>query len=88
MKKGADMKCDFEKRGRTLRQVPREERNAAMPDLIKYVAGSLKGKTQSGAYSNSWFGSKTAVEYFTEVAYGVVFDKRNLDNPKACESWI
>ena len=84
MKKGAEsMKFDFKKRGRTLRQVPREEKEAALQVLTGFVTKKLAGKTQSGAYAKSWFGSKTAVEYFTEVGYGVVFDRRNLDNPKA-----
>ena len=83
MKKGDDMTFDFKKRGRTLREVGREEKNAAMQELIGYVAGSLKGKTQYGAFAKSWFGSKTAVEYFTDVAYGVVFDRHKLDAPKA-----
>ena len=83
MKKGADMKFDFKKRGRTLRQVPREEKEAALQVLTGFVTKRLAGKTQKGAFANSWFGSKTAVEYFTEVGYGVVFDRRNLDNPKA-----
>ncbi len=74
---------DFKKRGRTLREVSREEKRAAMDELIKYVAGHLKGRMESGAFARSWFGSKTPVQYFVEVAYRRVFDRRNLDNKKA-----
>lgn len=77
------MKFDFEKRGRTLRDVGRDEKKAAMQVLIGFVVNKLAGKTHSGAFADSWFGSKTAVEYFTDVAYGVVFDRRKLDDPKA-----
>ena len=77
------MKFDFEKRGRTLREVGRDEKEAALQVLIGFVVNKLAGKTQSGAFADSWFGSRTAVEYFTDVGYGVVFDRRKLDDPKA-----
>ena len=77
------MKFDFKKRGRTLRQVGREEKEAALHVLLGFVTNRLARKTQSGAFAHSWFGSKTAVEYFTEVAYGVVFDRCKLDDINA-----
>lgn len=77
------MKFDFEKRGRTLREVGRDEKEAATQVLIGFVVNKLAGKTKSGAFAASLFGRKTPVEYFTEVAYGVVFDRRKLDDPKA-----
>lgn len=83
IKKGVDMKFDFEKRGRTLRDVGRDEKKAAMPVVIGFVVNKLAGKTDSGAFAASLFGRKTPVEYFTEVAYGVLFDRRNLDDPDA-----
>ena len=83
IKKGAGMKFDFEKRGRTLREVGHDEKEAAMQVLIGFVVNKLAGKTKSGAFARSWFGRKTPVEYFTDVGYGVVFDRRKLDDPKA-----
>jgi hypothetical protein len=82
-KEGADMKFDFKKRGRTLREVGRDEKEAALPKVIGFVVNKLAGKTKSGAFAASLFGRKTPVEYFTEVAYGVVFDRRKLDDPNA-----
>ena len=83
IREGAEMKFDFEKRGRTLREVGRDEKEAATQVLIGFVVNKLAGKTKSGAFAASLFGRKTPVEYFTEVAYGVVFDRRKLDDPKA-----
>lgn len=71
--KGAKQEFDFEKRGRTIKDVSRAEKMAAMNVLVGWLTKELAGKTSSGCFSEEAIGMP-AVRYFACIAYGKIFN--------------